>query len=41
MMRHMRWSYADLVSCPRDYIPVIIEEAASESRRAAQRPRHR
>lgn len=29
-MRHMRWSYVDLLMCPSPYIEVILEEARRE-----------
>lgn len=36
-MRFMRWSYADLLVCPEDYLQAISKEA----RRLAQEARQR
>jgi hypothetical protein len=31
-MRHMGWSYADLMVCPVDYVAVIVELAEQDER---------
>lgn len=31
-MRYMRWSFADLLVCPTDYLDVIVEESQREAR---------
>lgn len=36
-MRFMHWSYADLMTCPADYIPVILEVAREEAANARRR----
>lgn len=36
-MRYMRWSYDQLMSCPVDYVPVILERAQREADRAKQK----
>lgn len=33
-MRYMRWSYADLQSCPDDYVGVIAAVATEEKEAA-------
>ena len=40
-MRHMNWSYDQLLNCPVDYLDIISEEAEREAyaRRAAERHR--
>lgn len=43
-MRYMRWSYADLMTCPADMIEVIVETAKreqAEARNAARAPGRR
>lgn len=33
-MRHMRWSYDQLMHCPEDYLDVIGEESRREAQQA-------
>lgn len=40
-MRYMRWSYADLLVCPVDYLPVIAKENRKQAQEARQRGRGR
>lgn len=36
-MRFMRWSYADLMVCPTDYLEVIVQQANKEASEARNR----
>lgn len=43
LMRHMGWDYAQLLVCPDDYVPVIVDEQKreqAEARAAAAEKRH-
>lgn len=38
-MRHMRWSFPELLACPVDYLEVIAAEAAREAQDQQARAR--
>lgn len=31
IMRYMRWSYDELMACPKDYVPVIVAQSKEEA----------
>lgn len=37
LMRYMRWGYTQLMECPEDYLPTIIEESRREAEAAKGR----